>query len=216
MSQNILALANSKNTTSISREINFAELHNCAKHVIYIAEAIESMLLVVDRLAGQLHSSTTKRDPTREQVLQQLTDSLAYRRSLFQSSKMRQTSLQKRIDNAITLSFNLVTQQDSMVMIQDSNSMKTIAAITMVFLPTTTVAAVLGSQLFVSELNNTDGSWTVQITPPFLWLWWIAIPMTLLVALFAWFWRLYTHRRLLLLPPSKSSITRRLTGLVKG
>lgn len=182
---------------NISRNINFTELHNCAKHIIYIAEAIDSLLLVVDRTSKRLRPRAEKTDPARQQPLEQLENSLDYRRSLFQSTKLRQISLQKRIDNIITLSFNLVTQQDSMVMIQDSNSMKTIAAITMVFLPTTTVAAVLGSQLFLSKPNDDDGSWQVEMTPPFRWLWWVSIPMTILVALFAWFWRLYTHSRAL-------------------
>jgi hypothetical protein len=179
-------------------EVNFSGLHNCAKHVIHIAEAVESSILVLDgtrailevddKAIGELEDTSK-----RELIRRQLKDRLRYRRSLFQSTKLRLTSLQKRVENAITLSFNLVTQQDSLVMIQDSNSMKIIAAITMIFLPTTGVATVIGSQLFVTSLSANDGSWEVNVTPLFVWLWWISGPLTLFVILLAYLWHYWTH-----------------------
>ncbi|KAH8646111.1 hypothetical protein BX600DRAFT_518962 [Xylariales sp. PMI_506] len=187
----VLTLANSKHMRSLTRKINFTEMHNCAKHIIHIAEAIDSTILVLDKTCARLGLDT----PQNDHVRHQLRDALHYRRSLFQSTKLRQASLQKRIDNAITLSFNLVTQQDSMVMIQDSNSMKVIAAITMVFLPTTTVAAVVGSQIFTTQKIDEEGTtWAIEVTPLFQWLWWISIPMTAIVGMLAFLWHYLTHR----------------------
>ncbi|KAH8200202.1 hypothetical protein TruAng_005650 [Truncatella angustata] len=194
MEHDVLNLANSKNVVNISKNIDFAKLHDCAKHNNYIAEAVDSMLLLVDRMLVLVKRDAQDTDTARETLQRQLADSLEYRRSLFKSTKLRQTSLQRRIDIAITLSFNLVTQQDSMVMIRDSNSMKIIAAITMIFLPTSAVAAVLGSQLFMSQINE-DGLWTVQVTPPFNWLWWISVPLTIVIAIFAYVRRCCTRAR---------------------
>jgi Mg2+ and Co2+ transporter CorA len=189
----MLEYANSKNIRKMSTKIPFAAMHNCAKHIIHIVEAIESCIMLIEATAHGVDShdhrgQTTTYGPIQKQLL----ETLQYRRSLFRSSQLRLSSLQKRIENAITLSFHLVTQQDSMVMIQDSNSMKVIAAITMIFLPTTGVATVIGSQLFSS--NHRDGeTWDILLTPLFWTMWWISIPLTVFVVLLAIIWHWWTH-----------------------
>lgn len=178
----------------MSSKIPFAAMHNCAKHIIHIAEAIESCLLIIDSTFHNVgNHQHVARSTSHEPVLKQLRECLQYRKSLFNSSQLRLNSLQKRIENAITLSFNLVTQQDSLVMIQDSNSMKIIAAITMIFLPTTGVASVVGSQLFLSEVHDDKKGWDVLTTPMFWTMWWISIPLTVIVAILALFWHWWTH-----------------------
>ena len=103
----------------MSSKIPFAAMHNCSKHIIHIAEALESCLMLVESTIENVgNHEHLARMTSQEPILKQLRESLKYRRSLFRSSQLRLFSLQKRIENAITLSFNLVTQQDSMVMIQ--------------------------------------------------------------------------------------------------
>lgn len=180
----------------MTSKIPFAAMHNCAKHIVHIAEALESCVMLTDAtLENVSDDDSNNRTPERDLVVKQLRECLRYRRSLFRSSQLRLDSLQKRIDNAITLSFNIVTQQDSLVMTQDSNSMKIIAAITMIFLPTTGVATIVGSQLFMSELDETSDSesWRVLTTPLFWIMWWIAIPLTVFVAILAVVWIWWTH-----------------------
>ncbi|KAJ4160090.1 hypothetical protein NW754_003214 [Fusarium falciforme] len=189
----MLEYANSKNIRKISSKIPFAAMHNCAKHIIHIAEAIESCIMLVEATAQYVgNHEHVGRPMARDFVQKQLWETLQYRRSLFRSSQLRLGSLQKRIDNAITLSFHLVTQQDSMVMIQDSNSMKVIAAITMIFLPTTGVATIIGSQLFLSKQSDGE-TWDVFLTPLFWTMWWISIPLTIFVVLLAIVWHWWTH-----------------------
>jgi hypothetical protein len=100
------------------------------------------------------------------------------------------------------LCFNLVAQQDSVtmrhdstMMRHDSSSIKIIAAITMVFLPTTAAASVIGSQLFLSTVHeDSEGSyWEVKASPLFNTLWMIAGPLTLGVITMAASWNWYTH-----------------------
>jgi hypothetical protein len=212
--------AHARDQRHMGSKIPFVALHNCAKHIVYVEEAVESLAHLVDSVVQQ----ATSKDIVRSQqvaspsqstslpgstgterfalVKRQLEDRLRYRRSLLRSTQLRLSSLQRRTANTLTLAFNLVTQQDSAVMRQDSSAMKMIAGITMVFLPTTGVAAVVGSQLFIVERKNGSGtdpsagggalvSWSVTATPLFKMLWWIAIPLTFLVVVLGalWTWR---------------------------
>jgi Mg2+ and Co2+ transporter CorA len=53
--------------------------------------------------------------------------------------------------NVISLSFNLVTQQDSRIMQDDSNAMKAIAVLTLIFLPATGISSVFSMPFFEEE-----------------------------------------------------------------
>ncbi|KAH7308139.1 hypothetical protein B0I35DRAFT_483417 [Stachybotrys elegans] len=185
LEHNILEYAHNKYDRRKTSKLPFVDLHNCAKQTIYFAEALAACAMTVD--AAQQHTSPSP--SSSDLVHTQLRERLAYRKSLLASTELRLSSLQRRIDNIITLSFNLVTQQDSMVMTQDSSSMRIIAAITMVFLPTTGVATVLGSQLFESERASSDGDgWRVHVSPLFWLTWWVSIPLTVFVMLLASWW----------------------------
>jgi hypothetical protein len=78
--------------------------------------------------------------------------------------------------------FNLVTQQDSAVnvniaskMMQDSSAMKTIAVLTMVFLPGAFVSALFSSGIFIIDIS---GQWRVSdLSLPFAWS---IVPLTVL------------------------------------
>lgn len=114
----------------------------------------------------------------REVVLLQLVECLSHRRSLLWSTKLRLGSLRNRIANAINLSFNLLTQRDSRLMI-------VVAAITVMFLPLTAVASIVGSQIFASSKSET-GNWVVEQTPLFSVLWYTSVPLTVAVVVVAW------------------------------
>lgn len=60
-----------------------------------------------------------------------------------------------------------------------------VAAITVMFLPLTAVASVLGSQMFTSSKSE-GGSWIVEKTPLFSDLWYITVPLTVVVVVVAW------------------------------
>jgi Mg2+ and Co2+ transporter CorA len=84
--------------------------------------------------------------------------------------------------------FNLVTQQDSATTTliaretkADSSSMKTIAALTMVFLPGTFMSSVFGLK-FVG-----DAQWWLYVA--------ITLPLTVVVVIIWWFWTTYPVSR---------------------
>ncbi|RYO94508.1 hypothetical protein DL764_007827 [Monosporascus ibericus] len=217
-----LTLANSRHERNIGKKMPFVALHNVAKHIVHLGEALESCLLLIDSMIAEIDakdpsntaasartgSGSTATTLTSMTTTSQLRSSLLYHRSLFRSTKLRLTSLSKRVDNAINLAFNMVTQQDSMVMIQDSSSMKIIAAITMLFLPTTTVATVIGSQLFLSSVS--EENWLIQTSPLFMRMWSIAVPLTLVVGLLALAWHWWMHSEE---PQRVVAVARRRTGI---
>ncbi|KAK5129688.1 hypothetical protein LTR04_005030, partial [Oleoguttula sp. CCFEE 6159] len=114
-------------------------------------------------------------------------DALKYKKGLFQSTQLRLTSLEKRMQNIISLSFNLVNQQDSRIMQQDSSSMKTIAAMTLIFLPGTLIASLFSSNFFNFSVGS-DGQSEVRLSSYFWVFWIIAVPLTVLTVVL---WRLY-------------------------
>lgn len=84
--------------------------------------------------------------------------------------------------NVIQLSFHLVTVGDSRIMMSESQSMKTIAVMTLIFMPLSTVAGIFGSQFM--KLDE-DAPWHIRVSQDFWLLWVIAVPLTLIV-LFVW------------------------------
>lgn len=173
-----------------AKNIDFVGMHNISKHVIYLQEATSSALLTLKRIT-QHHKHTIEVSP----LSQPTAESLQYSQSLFQTIQLRLTSLEKRTSNLINLSFNLVTQQDSKTMQKDSSSMKTIAAMTLIFLPAGTVAAMFGSQFF--NLSLDDNKTQQFIVSTLFWIFWaICIPVTgILIALWQW-WQWVNNREL--------------------
>lgn len=192
--QDVLDAARDKGRKPVTtQQINFPELHNWAKHLIELHEVMESSLQVVDGTLSCVGKSRTgphypnnTHSATNMTVQDQLRQSLDYRRSLFMSTKLRLQSMEKRVSNTITLAFNVVTQQDSRLMRQDSASMTIISYMTLLFLPTAGVATIVGSQLFDTNFDPEVGTPSVTYTSPLFWLmWWIAIPLTFVTMLVA-------------------------------
>ena len=104
-------------------------------------------------------------------------------------------------------SFNLVTQADSRTMKVDSGSMKTIAVMTLFFLPCTAVAVgnhtslrytprvlILVQAIFSTPFfyfRNDSDETSMGISPQFWLIWVISVPLTVVVV-FSWY--LYQKR----------------------
>lgn len=117
-------------------------------------------------------------------------DALEYLVQSLEAQKRWLTSYRSRKDIAMNLVFNLVTQQDSETGTEiardtkaDSASMKTIAVLTMIFLPATAVSGFFGMAFFdVSD----DG---VLISSALVWLFAaVTVPLTVLIFLVWVFW----------------------------
>ena len=85
--------------------------------------------------------------------------------------------MESRMQNMANLAFNTVNQRDSRDMRADSQAMKVIAMMTMLFLPVTAVATVCGSN-FVTYDQSTG---RVGLAVNFGLFWAVTLPLTLIV-----------------------------------
>jgi hypothetical protein len=171
--------AKDQNRGKAGKEVDFPGLHSISKHIIYLQEAAKIAAYNLESLQS-IHKEMIGITPTNIQKETQRT--LEYRQSLVQSTQHRLASIDRRMANLMALSFNLVTQMDSRTMQKESKSMKTLAVVTLVFLPLTTVATIFGTQMFTI---NPDEPHKLRMSEDFWLLWAIAVPLTLVV-LIAW------------------------------
>lgn len=168
--------AGAKESSTMAQSVNFASLHNISKHCIYISEATEAAMLTVDSMIAHLRSH---RLITPLSMTDAALSHLTYRKLALQSTQLRVRSLEKRMANIISLSFNLVTQQDSRVMRNDSNAMKAIAVLTLIFLPLTGIGSLFSTPFFTVDFNTSQKS--LQVATCFWIFWIITVPLTLIM-----------------------------------
>ena len=181
-----------ENAEKIAKNIDFVGLHNIAKHIVYLKESCEAMMTTVDCIISS-------RFPENQQVIPADTCSRAqralnYRRGAFHSTQLRLISMEKRMENLIQLGFNLVAQKDSFIAQQDSRRfeidnklLKLIAVLTLVFLPTSTIASIFGTQFFVFNQpqqdstgdNNSASDMGIDLVMSRqFWIFWVLVAVT--------------------------------------
>ncbi|KAL2286633.1 hypothetical protein FJTKL_06633 [Diaporthe vaccinii] len=174
----------------------FGTLHRYANDLAYLRETVESNLLVTEAILERTRKETIENSnqgnlpPTEDALLR---EGLLYHKSLFRSTQLRLSSLDKRIQNASTLAFNMVTQQDSLIMMQDSASVTILTAVAAAFLPITSIATIIGSQLFITTQDD-QGNWMIVATPLICYLYTIGVPITIVIFIASYLW--FTYRRL--------------------
>ncbi|KAM0723999.1 hypothetical protein Q7P37_000990 [Cladosporium fusiforme] len=174
---------------------DFAKLHDIAKHGIYLSEAATAAGLEMASLISHLQAASRPSDTKR--LSQATISKFQYQMVAFQSTKLRLSSLEKRIANVISLSFNLVTQRDSRLLKHDSNAMKAIALLTLIFLPMTGIAS-----LFDTPFFEVSGG-VINVALSFWVFWLITICLTVAMIVFWLWWYRTVKRRAMLSPPDR-------------
>ena len=167
-------------------KINFRSLHDLARHAIHVTETLDVATLTMSRIISQ-HEHVDN-DCS---AWQSIHDRLMYFQSLIESQRCRSDSNQKRLHNELQLEFNQVTQYDSRTAVEisqatraDSAAMKTIAALTLVFLPPTFICAIFSMSFFSFDR---DLGWAVSGQ---FWVYWVcALPMTALTSVIYFYWQ---------------------------
>ncbi|KAL4875900.1 hypothetical protein BJY04DRAFT_201010 [Aspergillus karnatakaensis] len=158
---------------NINNKSFFTELHDIARHAFHYSEIIgvaEHTLsrLIQEQVRWREEDGTAIRDKSgiahwlnsHQELLLQQKNAVAL--------KAKSESLNQRLSNEINLGFNLVLQSDSAMM-------KTIAFVSMVYLPGTFVSGVFGTNFFDFD-SPTPGEWAHSR----FWLYWaVAVPLTL-------------------------------------
>jgi hypothetical protein len=112
-------------------------------------------------------------------------DAIEYRKRSFHSTLLRSHSLEKRMSNVISLSFNLITQADSTILKFDSKAMRLSASMTFAFLPLTGVATLFSTPFFDINWDGSDSPGregrVFRVSTTFWIFWCVAFPLTLFV-----------------------------------
>ncbi|KAL4958696.1 uncharacterized protein BDV14DRAFT_207545 [Aspergillus stella-maris] len=161
----------------------FQVLNDTGRHSVHYQETIEVATNTLRRLIQELVRWRAEGKLNVESDISHWFDAhqvLLLHEQTASALKARSKSLNDRLLNEINLNFNLVLQADSTMM-------KTIAFVTMVYLPGTFVSGLFGTNFFSFEPSTPD-EWAQS----HFWLYWaVAVPLTMLTmgVWAAWYWR---------------------------
>lgn len=134
------------------------ELHQVSQDADSIFSSVEMGTMVIEHTLKARQALLNATGPASIFGTSNVGDTLVYLAQPLESQKRWLKSYQSRKDIAMNLVFNLVTQQDSETSTSiardtkgDSASMKTIAVLTMVFLPATAVSGFFGMVFFAFD-----------------------------------------------------------------
>ncbi|CAN9210873.1 unnamed protein product [Alternaria alternata] len=113
------------------------------------------------------------------------------RHVVYLTSKSKQKSANE--PDAVSKAYNMIAQRDSQVMTglgeaarRDSSAMRTIAVVTMAFLPPTFLSAIFSMSFFNYTPDQGSVGWSVSGK---FWVYWVcAVPLTC-ITLMIWYWR---------------------------
>ncbi|MCJ1400918.1 hypothetical protein MMC11_004129 [Xylographa trunciseda] len=173
------------------------KLHGMARLLVICAHRtgrdmsnIDNLLRDLDRVAKQteLHRDYIQID---HNLHERVRDGLFSLRDSCINIDRRLENRRRRVENMIALLYNLMQNQDSTTMRKDSAAMKTIATLTMLFLPATFVSGLFGTN-FVALFPDPVGGTSFVVSDK----WWIlltcSVPLTLLVLSI---WKFWPHIR---------------------
>ncbi|RHZ47723.1 uncharacterized protein CDV56_104086 [Aspergillus thermomutatus] len=167
--------------------LNFPNLHDIARHIFHSNETLE---VAAHTLQSLIDEQTRFRAEHAELVNGNRGAWLhAAQRAHFVAKQLhslmtRSKSLSERLRNEINLAFNLVSQKDSAMM-------KTVAVVSMVYLPGTFISGLFGTNFF--NLSGNDGSQSWIMSGNF-WLYWaITLPLTFATVAVWASWHYFPH-----------------------
>ncbi|EXA32208.1 hypothetical protein FOVG_16579 [Fusarium oxysporum f. sp. pisi HDV247] len=143
----------------------FKPMHDISRHGIHTSEILSATIETLQEMLRHQTEVYDKEPCAHEKTYQvQAKEYLKFQIQLAKSLKLRSDSNQKRLENEVNLAFNNIANQDN-------NVMKSIALLTMVFLPATFLSA-----LFSTTFFNFDHEWKVSTG---FWIYWvITVPIT--------------------------------------
>ncbi|KAH0278933.1 hypothetical protein KCU91_g2130, partial [Aureobasidium melanogenum] len=174
---------------------DYPGLHEVARHTAHATETVQVAGNVIERMASECEALAEREtDDDAEQAMYERLESLRMHHSMMLGVAARSISNEKRLSNEINLLFNTMAQKDNGVNLQiaratkaDGVAMKTIAIVTLTFLPATYVSAILGMNLFSYNPDTHGGHITYS---PDLWLYFVvSIPLTAAVLTIWWVWQ---------------------------
>ncbi|KAJ8110778.1 hypothetical protein ONZ43_g5789 [Nemania bipapillata] len=164
---------------------DYRDLHDIARHAIHVSETLDVAVQTIERMLSR-HKELMRPLPS-ENRWQAIHSDIQFFESFISSLRCRSASNEKRLLNEIQLSFNTAAQYNASTSVKiglatqsDSDTMKSIAFVTLTFLPPTFVSAIFSMSFFDF---SADSGWAISDK---FWLYWaFAVPTTVLTAV-AW------------------------------
>lgn len=167
---------------------DYRRLHDLARHAIHVSETLELATNTVDAILAH-HGRVVSLLATGadfQAVGASVGNRLLFYRDMLHSLGLRSASNRNRLQNEIGLAFNTVAQYDARISLDigraaqaDGAAMRTIAFVTLAFLPATFVSTIFSMSFF--DYDASSGLWLVS--PDFWRYWAVAIPVTVCTAL---------------------------------
>lgn len=175
---------------------DYRRRHDAARHAVHISETLEVAGRIMRDVISQhqefIADYLELSDARTKHAARGIHKRLVAQRTMIECLGQRSASNKDRLLNELNLNFHTVAQYDSAVAVQigraaqeDSSAMKTVAFLTLTFLPATFVSAILGMSFFNYDADSDKLSVSSQF-----WVYWaVVIPLTLATFILWNFWR---------------------------
>ncbi|KAF4546674.1 Mg2+ transporter protein CorA-like/Zinc transport protein [Lasiodiplodia theobromae] len=161
----------------IPDSIDFERLHEIARHIIHSNETLEVAFSTLEGMqeAHQAFSEEVFGKSKSSKVFSARHTQLEISglKRTIRASFLRSKSLSDRIHNEINLAYNLVNQRDGFLM-------KTIAVMTLVYVPGSYIATIFGMNFF--DYSETEG----LVLSHMFWLYWVLVVILTAITVGTW------------------------------
>ncbi|KAF3034656.1 hypothetical protein E8E12_000961 [Didymella heteroderae] len=183
---------------STRKHDDFVRLHEAARHTAHCFETLGVSINTVDALRQEIletYAHKDEQDKSGKRATKQINKHIGAQLRMMRNLHARSQSNRDRLQSEIALAYNMIAQRDSRTMTElgnaarfDSRAMRTIAVVTMAFLPPTFLSAIFSMSFFSFQPQENDGRGGWKVSDKF-WLYFaFAIPLTCFT-LAVWFWR---------------------------
>ncbi|KAH8811199.1 hypothetical protein F5884DRAFT_781458 [Xylogone sp. PMI_703] len=173
---------------------NYRRLHDIARHAIHVNEtldlAVKSMTSILTHQADFTTEMIPHQDLKAKRASRDIRQHLLSQEHMLESLRYRSNSNKERLTNEIQLTFNNVAQHNSGTLVNistaaqiEGKAMKTVAFITLVFLPSTFVSAIFSMSFF--NYSADSGKWAVSDK---FWMFWVFAALATLFTFVAYHW----------------------------
>ncbi|KAH7028036.1 uncharacterized protein B0I36DRAFT_328494 [Microdochium trichocladiopsis] len=167
----VRVIEKSRDHTSVGKR--FETMHEIGRHGIHMSEVLEVSANTINSLL-EYQKTVYKKTTLSQEYTMQAEEYMKFQLTAIKSLKLRSASNDKRLENEIALAFNRIAQSDNTVV-------KSIAVLTMFFLPSTFVSAIFSTSFFGFQ----DSGWAMSDK---FWIFWaVAIPATALMPIYMLF-----------------------------
>ncbi|KAJ6044428.1 hypothetical protein N7460_005783 [Penicillium canescens] len=169
---------------------DYRRLHDIARHAIHVNETLDATMQSLEYLMTEHEYYKNLSHENATSASEDIHRRLRFFQSFIANLRSRSISNEKRLQNEIQLAFNTVAQHDSSITLEisratqlDSATMKTIAFVTLTFLPPTFICAIFSMSFFN---YGPDTGWNMSSN---FWIYWVfAIPTTVFTTVLWTYW----------------------------